>query len=144
MTGAADDAADDAPEVLYDVDGHVATITLNRPHRRNAISVRMLVELGEVAGAEIAVLGEGIGCGFRVAVVADHHGRPHAFQRAGLARAWLISAWLISAGLAGDGLARACLISGSHRHPRSSRHRRLRRRPGTGWPGRRPRPWTAA
>ena len=31
------------PEVLYDVDGHVATITLNRPHRRNAISVRMLV-----------------------------------------------------------------------------------------------------
>ena len=35
------------PEVLYDVDGHVATITLNRPHRRNAISVPMLIQLGE-------------------------------------------------------------------------------------------------
>jgi enoyl-CoA hydratase/carnithine racemase len=33
------------PEVLYDVDGHVATVTLNRPHRRNAISFRMLEEL---------------------------------------------------------------------------------------------------
>ncbi len=30
------------PEVLYEVADHVATITLNRPHRRNAISVRML------------------------------------------------------------------------------------------------------
>lgn len=36
------------PEVLYEVDGHVATVTLNRPHRRNAISVRMLVELTEI------------------------------------------------------------------------------------------------
>lgn len=35
-------------EVLYEVDGHVATVTLNRPHRRNAISVRMLVELTEI------------------------------------------------------------------------------------------------
>jgi enoyl-CoA hydratase/carnithine racemase len=35
------------PEVLYEVDGHVATITLNRPHRRNAISVRMLNLLSE-------------------------------------------------------------------------------------------------
>jgi enoyl-CoA hydratase/carnithine racemase len=35
------------PEVLYDVDGHVATVTLNRPHRRNAISFRMLEELTE-------------------------------------------------------------------------------------------------
>jgi len=25
------------PEVLYEVADHVATITLNRPHRRNAI-----------------------------------------------------------------------------------------------------------
>lgn len=33
------------PEVLYAVDGHVATVTLNRPHRRNAISLRMLGEL---------------------------------------------------------------------------------------------------
>lgn len=30
------------PEVLYEVADHVATITLNRPHRRNAISARML------------------------------------------------------------------------------------------------------
>ena len=34
-----------APEVLYDVADHVATLTLNRPHRRNAISVQMLMEL---------------------------------------------------------------------------------------------------
>jgi enoyl-CoA hydratase/carnithine racemase len=33
------------PEVLVEVDEHVATLTLNRPHRRNAISVRMLGEL---------------------------------------------------------------------------------------------------
>jgi len=33
--------------VLYEVSDHVATITLNRPHRRNAISVRMLAMLGE-------------------------------------------------------------------------------------------------
>ncbi len=39
-----------APEedpVLYEVDGHVATITLNRPHRRNAISTHMLNLLGD-------------------------------------------------------------------------------------------------
>jgi enoyl-CoA hydratase/carnithine racemase len=35
-------AQQDEPEVLYEVADHVATITLNRPHRRNAISVRML------------------------------------------------------------------------------------------------------
>lgn len=35
----------ESPEVLYDVDGHVATITLNRPQRRNAITMRMLGEL---------------------------------------------------------------------------------------------------
>jgi enoyl-CoA hydratase/carnithine racemase len=35
------------PEVLYEVADHVATITLNRPHRRNAISVRMLQLLAE-------------------------------------------------------------------------------------------------
>ena len=58
------------PEVLYDVDGHVATITLNRPHRRNAISVRMLVELGELIerverdrGVRVAIL-TGAGAGF--------------------------------------------------------------------------------
>ena len=35
------------PEVVYEVDGHVATLTLNRPHRRNAISVGMLELLTE-------------------------------------------------------------------------------------------------
>jgi enoyl-CoA hydratase/carnithine racemase len=35
------------PDVLYEVDDHVATVTLNRPHRRNAISVRMLQLLAE-------------------------------------------------------------------------------------------------
>lgn len=30
------------PEVLYEVADRIATITLNRPHRRNAISMRML------------------------------------------------------------------------------------------------------
>jgi enoyl-CoA hydratase/carnithine racemase len=35
----------DSREVLDDVADHVATITLNRPHRRNAISTRMLREL---------------------------------------------------------------------------------------------------
>lgn len=34
-------------EVLYDVTGHVATITLNRPDRSNAISSRMLQQLSE-------------------------------------------------------------------------------------------------
>ena len=38
----------DSDPVLYDVADHVATITLNRPHRRNAISVRMLQQLGDV------------------------------------------------------------------------------------------------
>jgi enoyl-CoA hydratase/carnithine racemase len=36
------------PEVLYEVADHVATITLNRPHRRNAISARMLELLSEL------------------------------------------------------------------------------------------------
>lgn len=35
----------DEHECLYEVAGHAATVTLNRPHRRNAISMRMLVEL---------------------------------------------------------------------------------------------------
>ncbi|MEO7429899.1 MAG: enoyl-CoA hydratase-related protein [Acidimicrobiales bacterium] len=35
------------PEVLYEVADHIATITLNRPHRRNAISVRMLQLLSQ-------------------------------------------------------------------------------------------------
>lgn len=58
------------PEVLYDVDGHIATITLNRPHRRNAISVRMLLELGDAIerverdrGVRVAIL-TGAGVGF--------------------------------------------------------------------------------
>ncbi len=58
------------PEVLYDVDGHVATITLNRPHRRNAISVRMLHELSAAIerverdpGVRVVIL-TGAGVGF--------------------------------------------------------------------------------
>ena len=44
----ADDGNDGhGPEVRYEVADHVATITLNRPHRRNAISVRMLQLLTE-------------------------------------------------------------------------------------------------
>lgn len=35
----------DAAPILYDVADHVATITLNRPDRRNAISTRMLMQL---------------------------------------------------------------------------------------------------
>lgn len=43
-----------ADEVLYDVSGHVATITLNRPDRSNAISSRMLQQLSErLAQADI-------------------------------------------------------------------------------------------
>ena len=59
-----------APEVLYDVDGHIATITLNRPHRRNAISVRMLHELSATIerverdrGVRVVIL-TGAGAGF--------------------------------------------------------------------------------
>jgi enoyl-CoA hydratase/carnithine racemase len=37
----------DGPDCLYDVDGNVATLTLNRPHRRNAISFKMLELLTE-------------------------------------------------------------------------------------------------
>ena len=39
--------SDSGPDVLYDVDGPVATLTLNRPHRRNAISFTMLELLTE-------------------------------------------------------------------------------------------------
>jgi enoyl-CoA hydratase/carnithine racemase len=31
--------------LLYDVDGHVATITINRPERRNALSWTVMTEL---------------------------------------------------------------------------------------------------
>lgn len=46
MTPESDTPAEPDP-VLYEVTDHVATITLNRPHRRNAISVRMLEQLSE-------------------------------------------------------------------------------------------------
>ncbi len=39
---------DAAAEVLYEVADHIATITLNRPHRLNAISSQMLKTLGEL------------------------------------------------------------------------------------------------
>lgn len=47
MTDTTQDNEGHGPEVLYEVADHVATITLNRPHRRNAISVRMLELLTE-------------------------------------------------------------------------------------------------
>jgi enoyl-CoA hydratase/carnithine racemase len=40
-------APETAPEVLYEVADHVATITLNRPERMNAISGPMLARLGD-------------------------------------------------------------------------------------------------
>jgi enoyl-CoA hydratase/carnithine racemase len=45
-------------DVLYSVTGHVATITMNRPHRRNALSGRLVNELivaFETAGADATV-----------------------------------------------------------------------------------------
>lgn len=60
----------EAPEVLYEVDGHVATVTLNRPHRRNAITMAMLTQLTRVlqqadedAGVRCVLL-TGAGAGF--------------------------------------------------------------------------------
>ena len=75
MSATTDPAPDDGneghgPEVRYEVDGHVATITLNRPHRRNAISVRMLQLLAEhLTAADLdrevrVVLLTGAGAGF--------------------------------------------------------------------------------
>ncbi|MDZ7675631.1 MAG: enoyl-CoA hydratase-related protein [Acidimicrobiales bacterium] len=43
----ATDESEAEPQVRYEVADHVATITLNRPHRRNAISMQMLGELGD-------------------------------------------------------------------------------------------------
>ena len=48
MTDTTDENEGHGPEVLYEVADHVATITLNRPHRRNAISARMLELLSEL------------------------------------------------------------------------------------------------
>ncbi|MFV0257116.1 MAG: enoyl-CoA hydratase/isomerase family protein [Acidimicrobiales bacterium] len=42
---------DTGPEVLMEVNDHVAVLTLNRPHRRNAISMPMLDLLGEYLDA---------------------------------------------------------------------------------------------
>jgi enoyl-CoA hydratase/carnithine racemase len=62
--------ADEQDPVLYEVADHVATITLNRPHRRNAISVRMLDMLGDAlsradgAGDVRAIVLTGAGKGF--------------------------------------------------------------------------------
>ncbi len=47
MTDTTEENGGHGPEVLYEVADHVATITLNRPHRRNAISVKMLQLLTE-------------------------------------------------------------------------------------------------
>ena len=47
MSATTDQNEGHGPEVLYEVADHIATVTLNRPHRRNAISVRMLRLLTE-------------------------------------------------------------------------------------------------
>ena len=58
------------PDVVYEVAGHVATITLNRPERRNALTLPMLDALAETvraAGADRevrAVVVTGAGEGF--------------------------------------------------------------------------------
>jgi enoyl-CoA hydratase/carnithine racemase len=62
--------ADEQDPVLYEVADHVATITLNRPHRRNAISNKMLSMLGEAlaeadrSGDVRAIVLTGAGKGF--------------------------------------------------------------------------------
>lgn len=61
---------DEQDPVLYEVSGHVATITLNRPHRRNAISTRMLSMLSDAlseadrSGDVRAIVLTGAGKGF--------------------------------------------------------------------------------
>jgi enoyl-CoA hydratase/carnithine racemase len=40
-----------ADEVLYKIDGHVATLTLNRPEQRNAVSPELAAALGEAVAA---------------------------------------------------------------------------------------------
>ncbi len=40
-----------ADEVLYEVDGHVATLTLNRPEQRNAVSPELTQAMAEAMGA---------------------------------------------------------------------------------------------
>ncbi|MEU5846339.1 enoyl-CoA hydratase-related protein [Saccharopolyspora shandongensis] len=44
----------DSAEVRYEVNDAVATITMNRPHRRNAVSKSFMAELAEVLGAAAA------------------------------------------------------------------------------------------
>ncbi len=36
-------------DILFTVEGPIATMTLNRPHRRNALSTNMLISLEKVA-----------------------------------------------------------------------------------------------
>lgn len=61
---------DEQDPVLYEVADHVATITLNRPHRRNAISTRMLSMLSDAlteadrSGDVRAIVLTGAGKGF--------------------------------------------------------------------------------
>ena len=35
------------PAVLYDVDGHIATVTFNRPEARNAVNPEVIVRLAD-------------------------------------------------------------------------------------------------
>src|SRR5262249_59571327 len=40
----------DENHILHTIDGHIATITLNRPHKLNAIEPAMLAQLDAIAG----------------------------------------------------------------------------------------------
>ena len=46
-------------DLLYEVDGHVCTLTLNRPQRRNALSANLVNEL--IVGLETAAADPDIG-----------------------------------------------------------------------------------
>ncbi|GAB6906071.1 CrtA1 [Desulfosarcina cetonica] len=78
-----------APPVLLDVNGPVATITLNRPERRNAINQQMLVDLygmlETVAAAEAirVIIVTGNGPSFCAGLDLDAVGRENLFDPRG-------------------------------------------------------------
>src|SRR5919198_1341543 len=81
----------EAEPIQYEVDGHVAWIWLNRPHKRNAVSQQLLQELSDAvdrAGADegvrvMVIRGRaGTFCsGFDLdELQGDFAGRSHAFE----------------------------------------------------------------
>ena len=61
------------------------------------------LELGQIAGADIAVGGDRLGGRLLVAVVADHQRWPGAFERAGLANAQQFAGFRIAHADVGEG-----------------------------------------